>query len=137
MPANATWKSSSPTYLLAVFSGHCPLLLHDRLLLEFAVISDIRDDLTVLLDSESLRIICHLRKLPLRLLELGMIFNVTLYLRVLRDTLQLRCLRHRGGFGFWYMPAEKKKTKTFVTNRMTLLWELIYSTLKRSHSRSI
>ena len=102
-------KSLPPTYLLAIFSGHCPLLFHDRLLLKLAVISDIRDDLAVLFNSESLRIVRHLRKLPLRLFKLGMILNVTLYLRILRDTLQLRCFRHRGGFGFWYVPAKKEK----------------------------
>jgi hypothetical protein len=33
------------------------------------------------------------------------ILDVALDLRVLRDTLQLGCLRHRGGFRFWYMSA--------------------------------
>lgn len=136
------WRKKSIitlTYLLAILPGHRPLLLHDRLLLELAVISDVRDDLTVLLDSERLRVVRHLRKLSLRLLELGVILDVTLDLRVLRDTLQLRRLRHRRRFCFWYVSVyvQKHERKREKSLSAILIYIFLYPQERFLSSRSV
>lgn len=97
------------TDLFTIFTSHRPFLLHDGLLLKFAVVGHVGDNFAVLLDSQSLRIIRHLGELAFCLLEFGVILHVALNLRVLRDTFQFRRLRHRGGFRLWYVPGEQNE----------------------------
>lgn len=99
------------TNLFTVLAGHRPLLLHDRFLLKFSMVRDVRDDLAVLLDSQCLRIIRHLGELALCLLELRVVLDVTLNLRVLRDAFQFRCLRHCGGLCLRYVSANDTVTQ--------------------------
>lgn len=53
-----------------------PLPFHGRLFLQIPVVSHIRDLLRVLLDTESLRIISHLRELALGLFKIRVILDI-------------------------------------------------------------
>lgn len=82
-----------------------PLALHGRLLLQVAVVRDIRDLLCVLLDAQRFGIVGHLRQLALGLLKVRVVLHIRLDLGVLRDPLQLRRVRNGGRLGLRDVPV--------------------------------
>lgn len=99
------------TDLLSIFSSHSPFLFHNCLLLKFSMISNVRYDFTVLLNSQCFWVVCYLSELALCFLKLCVIFYITLDLCIFSDTFQLWSLRHCGRFRFWYMPVNKRENQ--------------------------
>ena len=58
----------------------------------------------------------YLRHFSFQLLEVCMVFHVRLNFGIFRDSLELRCLRDRGSFGFGYVSAMwGKENETIIT----------------------